>query len=240
MSYFPKHAMILAAGLGKRMRPLTNTIPKPMVEVGGITMIDRALDQLTQAGLKEVVVNMSYLADVLEAHLSKRRTPKLVFSREDSPLETGGGVKKALPLLGAAPFFVMNGDVVCIDGKVPFLKRLADAWNDDLDILLLVHPVANAIGYDGRGDFDADDNGNLSRRADAVSYDYVFTGIQILHPRIFEKMQEDVFSLNMLYAYALQAKKTRIKALIHDGYWLHIGDPQGKQDADAFLARLSS
>lgn len=231
----PTNAMILAAGLGKRMRPLTDTIPKPMVEVGGVPMIDRMLDLLGDAGIPEVVVNMSYLADVLEAHLQNRRAPKLVFSREDSPLETGGGVKKALPLLGAAPFYVLNGDIVCINGKTPFLEKLADAWSDTLDALLLVHPVARAIGYDGSGDFDVSGSGVLSRNPDGAAHAYVFTGIQILHPRQFTDSPDVPFSLNTLYARAMSKQPPRIKAIVHDGDWLHIGDPAGKLLADEYF-----
>jgi MurNAc alpha-1-phosphate uridylyltransferase len=234
----PTKAMILAAGLGKRMRPLTNSIPKPMIEVGGTPMIDRMLDLLEASGISEVVVNISYLADVLEAHLKTRAKPNLIFSREESPLETGGGVKKVLSFFGNSPFFVTNGDIVCVNGSRPFLQRLADAWEDNLDALLLVHSVEKAIGYDGAGDFNVDTDGNLSRAAGEKTYPYVFTGIQILHPRIFAHSPDGTFSLNILYGRSMSENPPRIKAVIHDGDWLHIGDPKGKMDADGYLAKF--
>jgi MurNAc alpha-1-phosphate uridylyltransferase len=234
MSFFPKKAMILAAGLGQRMRPLTLTVPKPMIEVAGRSMIDRALDHLESAGIGEVVVNTAYLADILEAHLEKRSHPSIIFSREDEPLETGGGVKNALPLLGDKPFFVINGDVICMNGDVPYLEQMADAWSDELDVLLLLHPVKDAFGYEGKGDFDLDENSNLIRKPTG-SHAYVFTGIQILHPRTFDTVNERVFSLNRIYAAAMSQIPARMKGIVHTGEWLHIGDPETKIRADQYL-----
>lgn len=238
MRYLPKKAMVLAAGLGKRMRPLTNTMPKPMIEVAGRSMVERALDALEAAGVEEVVINTSYLAEVLETHLSKRFSPHIIFSREDEPLETGGGVLKALPLLGNHPFFIVNGDIICMNGATPFLQRLADVWHDTLDAALLIHPVQKAFGYDGKGDFDLDALGGLTR-LDTPSHEYVFTGIQIMHPRVFDGITDTVFSLNVIYQKLMQSAPERIAAVVHDGEWLHIGDPKAKREADDYLLNLA-
>ncbi len=238
MGFLPHKAMILAAGLGKRMRPLTLTIPKPMIEVAGRSMIDRALDHLDAAGIRDVVVNTSYLAEVLEAHLSKRATPHIRFSRETEPLETGGGVKHALPLLGDEPFFVINGDIICMNGHRPYLEQMATAWREDLDILLLLHPVTHAFGYEGAGDFDLDTHGNLIKTS-SDTHTYVFTGIQILHPRVFVGISETAFSLNVLYRRALSQTPPRIAAVVHTGHWLHIGDPETKRKADEYINKIT-
>lgn len=226
MSVMPHTGMVLAAGLGKRMRPLTNAMPKPMIAVGGKPMVDHAIDALQQARVSKVVVNTSYKAEVLEAHLASRRNPSIVFSREASPLETGGGIKKALPHLGMDPFFVMNGDIVCMSGATPFLERLRANWQQDLRALLLVQPTEKAIGYEGAGDFFVDESGGISMRGDAARAPYVFTGIQILHPELFRHSPEGAFSLTVLFReQMLSGGATRIRALVHDGAWYHVGDP---------------
>ncbi|NBO19639.1 MAG: nucleotidyltransferase family protein, partial [Proteobacteria bacterium] len=149
---FPSHAMLLAAGLGTRMRPLTNTTPKPLIPVAGRTLLDRVLDWMQKAGVQHVVVNTHYLADQLEAHVKSRAAPRIAISPEhDLLLETGGGINKALPLLGSAPFFSANSDTLCIDGEKPALQRLAAAWDDArMDALLLLHPVQQSVGYEGK------------------------------------------------------------------------------------------
>jgi len=234
-----RKAMLMAAGLGKRMRPLTETMPKPLVFVAGKPLVDHALDWLYASGVTEVVVNTHYKADMLEAHLAKRNAPQIHISREDVLLETGGGVRKAMPLLGHHPFFVINSDVMCLDGKIPALTRLRDAWKDsEMDVLLLVQPVTAAVGYDGSGDFFIESDGRIRRRGQAASAPYVFTGVQLLHPRLFAHApDQDIFSLNTLYDYALAQSPPRIFALVHDGAWLHIGDPAGVAKAEAFLAQ---
>ncbi len=231
-------AMVLAAGLGTRMRPLTDHVPKPLIKVAGISLIDRTLDWLAASGISEAVVNSYYQAELLEAHLAKRATPKVQISRETTVLETGGGIRQALPLLGTAPFFSVNSDVICIDGKIPALHRLSQAWDDTADALLLVHPVAAAVGYDGPGDFFLDAGGTLRRRLDAPSAPFVFTGVQLLHPRLFDHAPDGAFSLNVLYNREMQSDGTlpRIRALRHDGHWLHIGDPPGLAAAERWLA----
>ena len=232
-------AMILAAGLGKRMRPLTDTLPKPLVPVAGKALIDHALDWLASAGVTDAYVNSHYKAELLEAHLRARRgQPHIHISREVELLETGGGIKQALPLLGAAPFFAANSDVICIDGQTPALHRLMAAWDDSkLDALLLLHPVAQAVGYDGPGDFFLEE-GQLRRRGAEASAPLVFTGVQMLHPRLFEDSPDGAFSLNVLYNRAMaSAHAPRLGAIVHDGAWLHIGDPQGVAAADAWFSQ---
>ncbi|NBX02810.1 MAG: nucleotidyltransferase family protein [Alphaproteobacteria bacterium] len=228
-------AMVLAAGLGTRMRPLTDVMPKPLVPVAGKPLIDRTLDFLAGAGVTDAVVNSFYKAEMLEAYLAKRTAaPRITISREEELLETGGGIKKALPLLGGKPFFIANSDVICIDGKTPALHRLQAAWDDArMDVLLLLHPVASAVGYDGKGDFFLREDGTPRRRTADETAPYVFTGVQILHPRLFADSPDGAFSLNVLFNRALEAR--RIATLVHDGKWLHVGDPAGVAAAEAEL-----
>lgn len=235
-----KTAMILAAGLGTRMRPLTDHKPKPMIEVAGRTLIDRALDQLERYGIEQVVVNTAYKADMLEAHLAQRHSPPIIISRESEPLETGGGIANALPLLGDEPFLSLNSDTICLDGKTSALACMQVAWNPDLmDVLMLLHPVECAIGYDGKGDFLIGDDGLIRRRTPESTAPYVFTGVQILHPRLFTDCPTAPFSMNILYDRLREASGAypRIGAVIHEGDWLHVGDPKGIKQAEAFLLR---
>ena len=233
-------AMVLAAGRGERLRPITDTIPKPLVVVAGKTMLDRMLDAVAAAGVTEAVVNTHHLADAMAAHLKGRSAPRITLSHEDELLETGGGVAKALPILtagGTAPFFVANSDIVLIDGPRPALSRLAEAWRGDhMDALLLVHPTARAHGYAGRGDFHLGPNGRLRRREKGAPAPDMFAGVQILHPRLFADTPAGPFSLNLLYDRA-QALG-RLHGLRHDGHWLHIGTPEALRDAETTLARL--
>jgi N-acetyl-alpha-D-muramate 1-phosphate uridylyltransferase len=239
LSSMPK-AMILAAGLGTRMRPVTDHMPKPMVPVAGIPLIDRALDWLDASGVQEVVINSHYRAAQLEEHLAARQAPKVHLSREDIVLETGGGIKKALPILGSSAFFVVNSDTICLDGATPALHRLLQHWDDEaMDALLLVHPLEQAIGFDGKGDFFVSSSGVVRRRGTEDTAPFVFTGIQLMHPRLFRPSPDGAFSLNVLYNRGMLDDGTlpRIRALAHDGHWLHIGDPKGLRDAEAFLAQ---
>ncbi len=229
MSAPPKKAMLLSAGLGTRMKPLTDALPKPLIPVSGTTLIDRALDWLANAGIEEAVVNTHYKAGMIEAHVAKRARPRVHISYENAVLETGGGIKKALPFFGGAPFFSANSDVICLDGKTPALHRLWQAWDEaTMDALLLLHPVLSAVGYDGAGDFFLE-QGKLRRRLGHPSAPLVFTGVQLLHPRLFKDAPEGPFSLNLLYNRAMAEDGTldRVSAIIHDGDWLHVGDPQG-------------
>ncbi len=235
----PRRAMVLAAGLGLRMRPITGDRPKPLVEVAGRTMLDRALDRLQAFGIERAVVNSHYLADQVEAHLAGRAEPETENSHEDTLLDTGGGVANALPRLGGHAFFVVNADIVWLDGRTPALDRLAAGWRDaDMDALLLVQSTAKAFGYRGRGDFQVDQIGRVRRRAELDVAPYVFTGIQILHPRLFADAPSGAFSLNVLYDRAEQAG--RLHAMVHDGEWFHIGTPEALAEAEAELSGRSS
>ncbi|KAF0117353.1 MAG: nucleotidyltransferase [Rhodospirillaceae bacterium] len=224
----PTCGMVLAAGLGRRMGPLTDVLPKPMVRVAGRALIDHALDRLAEAGVGCCVVNLHHWAPLLREHLAERTRPRLVFSDETAQLlETGGGVAKALPLLGEEPFFVANADALWRDGPEPALHRLAAVWDEGtMDALLLLVAVGAAHGYDGEGDFHlapAGPAGRPERRAAGTTAPYVFGGVQILHPRLFAGAPAGAFSLNVLYDRAGRAG--RLKALVHDGAWFHVGTP---------------
>ena len=235
MSLMPTHAMVLAAGKGLRLRPITLSRPKPLVEVAGRAMLDGVLDRLAAAGVPEAVVNVHHLGDMIEAHLPGRTHPRIHISREQTLLETGGGVKKALPLLGEDPFFVINGDVVWRDGKVPALQRLGEAWDPaTMDALLLVHSTASAVGYDGPGDFVMDQLGRLRRRKEGEVVPFLFAGLQILSPSLFADTPEGPFSLNLIYDRALAAG--RLYGLRHDGTWYHVGTPEDLERVEAALA----
>ncbi len=230
--FVPGRGMVLAAGLGLRMRPLTRNVPKPLLEVGGATMLDQALDRLQDAGVSDVVVNTHWLPEQIEKHLERRQTPTIVISREDDLLETGGGIAKALPLLGTEPFYAANADVVWRDGTMPALHRLAGAWfDDDMDALLLLASTVRSTGYDGYGDFLMDPVGLLQRRPERVVAPFVFTGVQILHPRLFDDAPAGAFSMNVLYDRALDAG--RLFGIAHDGDWYHVGTPLAIAQADA-------
>jgi MurNAc alpha-1-phosphate uridylyltransferase len=226
--------MVLAAGLGVRMRPITDTLPKPLVRVAGETMLDRALDKLAVAGVTAAVVNTHHLADQIAAHLKGRTQPEITVSHEADVLETGGGVLNALPKLGDAPFFVVNSDSIWDDGPVPALTRLAAAWDDAaMDALLLVHPTVSAVGYSGSGDFFLDLAGKLSRRREQQIAPFLFTGLQILHPRLFEGLEPGKFSLNRVWDRALEAG--RLHGLRHDGAWYHVGTPEALDEVEAIF-----
>ena len=237
----PKRAMVLAAGLGQRMRPLTDNLPKPLVKVQGEPMLDTILDRLQAHGIEKVVVNTHYLGEMIEAHLRHRTRPKIVLSPESDLLETGGGVKKALPLLGDEPFFVLNGDVCWLDGLTPALQRLAMIWDEaEMDALLLLHPTCSAFGYEGIGDYLMDPVGRLRRRQERQIAPFIYAGIQILHPRLFAGAPEGSFSLNKLYDKAQEAE--RLWGLRHDGEWYHVGTPaelRAVEDALHHLAESS-
>lgn len=231
----PRAAMVLAAGRGERLRPFTDARPKPLVEVGGKALIDRALDRLAAAGVARAVVNASYKGAMIERHLAGRARPEIVISREARRLETGGGIAKALGALGPDPFYVVNGDLLWRDRAVPALARLATAWDDARwDALLLLVPLAAARGYQGRGDFDRAADGRLSRRPADGDAPYVFAGVQLLHPRLFDDHPEGAFSINILYDLAIA--RGRLGGVVHDGDWMHVGDPAGLAAAEAWLA----
>ena len=234
MAPMPKKAMVLAAGKGLRMRPITDKTPKPMIPVNGRPLLDHALDRLQDAGIEEVVVNTHHLAEQIERHLATRKTPKITFSREDDLLETAGGVKKALALLGDEPFIVVNADAFWLNGPTDALGRLADIWNEDqMDGLLLLHSTVDAYGYAGKGDFNCEACGKLTRRSEMELAPWLFAGIQILHPKVFVDTPDGAFSLNVIYDRLLEAE--RLYGVVHDGEWFHIGTPDGLAEAEAFL-----
>lgn len=230
-----KNGMVLAAGLGLRMRPLTDKLPKPLVTMHGRTLLDHAIDRLAEAGVRRVVVNTHYLGHLVTRHIEQRGTPEIVISDEtDALLETGGGVKKALGLLGKAPFFVANADALWLNGYENACARMARQWNPDcMDALLLLHSTVTAYGYAGRGDFLIDPLGLVTRRPEMVVSPWLFTGLQILHPRLFKGAPDGPFSLNLLYDRAIE--KNRLYGIVHDGEWFHIGTPEGLIRAETFL-----
>jgi MurNAc alpha-1-phosphate uridylyltransferase len=230
----PAKAMVLAAGLGLRMRPITDTLPKPLVRIGGRTLIDHALDRIEEAGVAEAVVNAHHLAPVLKEHLAGRARPRITISEEADLLETGGGVLKALPLLGDF-FYVVNGDVLWLNGRRSALRRLAEAYDPGTsDALLLLQRSTTAIGYDGQGDYFLDPLGVPRRRLSEQVAPFIFSGVQILHRRLFDGVTETKFSLLRLYDRAEAAG--RLRALVHDGLWFHIGTPKGLAEAEEELA----
>lgn len=229
-----KRAMVLAAGFGVRMRPITDTVPKPLVEVHGRTLIDRLLDRLVDAGVETVVVNTHHLGDRLHAHLDQRNDVEILFSPEDPILETGGGIAKALPLLGKEPFFACNGDAMWLNGSQDALKRMLGEWqDDDMDALLMLHSTVEAYGYRGNGDFIIDQLGLLARKPESEVSPYLFTGVQILHPRLFKNVPEGAFSLNVVYDRAIG--NDRLYGIIHDGEWFHVGTPEALEDVETYL-----
>jgi MurNAc alpha-1-phosphate uridylyltransferase len=226
--------MILAAGLGTRMRPLSESVPKPLLEISGSTLLDRAIDRLVLAGVERVVVNAHYKAEIVAAHLAGRPKPRVEISREEELLETGGGVARALPLLGDS-FFVVNGDVLWLDSKDFALSRLAGAFDPvRMDAVLLLQRTVTAVGYDGRGDYFLDRLGTPRRRREREVAPYLFSGIQLLHRRAFDGIGERKFSLNLVYDNAERAG--RLHAIVHDGEWFHVGTPEGLAATRARLA----
>jgi N-acetyl-alpha-D-muramate 1-phosphate uridylyltransferase len=225
MTDVPKTAMVLAAGLGTRLRPITDAIPKPLVELGGRTLLDHALDRLALVGVERVVVNTHHKAEQIEAALADRSRPRIELSREEELLETGGGVARALPHLGDA-FFVVNSDVFWLDGPEYALARLAAAFDpESMDAVLLFHRTATAVGYEGSGDYFLDPLGTPRRRGEREIAPFLFAGIQLLHRRAFDGIAQSRFSLNRIYSRAEAAG--RLHAILHDGEWYHVGTPDG-------------
>lgn len=228
-----KSAMVLAAGLGTRMRPLTDTRPKPMVEVAGRALIDHVLDRLKETGVERVVVNVHHHADMLEAHLAARRDLEITISDERSELlDSGGGVKRALPDLGQDPFFVINADTIWIEGFRPNLARLREAYDrEGMDALLLLAATTSSIGYDGAGDFLLTPEGRLLRRPERGITPFVYAGATVMTPDFFRDTPDGRFSLNMLFDRAIEAE--RLFGLRLDGLWMHVGTPQAIAEAEA-------
>jgi MurNAc alpha-1-phosphate uridylyltransferase len=232
----PTTAFVLAAGLGTRMRPLTDRMPKPLVSLAGRPLLDHVLDRLADAGITKAIVNVHYLADQIEVHVAYRAMPAITISDERSVLlETGGGVVHALPMLGASPFVIHNSDSVWIDHDNGNLNRMLNTWNDEcMDSLMLLAPVAATIGYDGRGDFDILPDGRLARRGAAPSAPYVFAGVSIAHPRLFSEAPTGPFSLNELWDRAIE--HGRLFGIPLEGLWMHVGTPEALTEAEAAIA----
>ncbi|MFM9889376.1 MAG: nucleotidyltransferase family protein [Rickettsiales bacterium] len=230
------HAMILAAGLGTRMRPLTETMPKPMIPVMGKPLIDWCLDFVAGGGISQVVINSSYLPEQLEAHLSPRT--QVQISREVfPPLETGGGIKKALPLLGEGPFVAMNSDAIFPPAMPHPIGALKDAWSDALDFMLLLVPKRHARGWAGPGDFIRRADGAIRRPNPGEDAPYVFTGVEMIHPRAFADAPDGAFSLSALWKRNASPEGwfDRVGSVVHTGDWLNVGDLPGLDAANRYF-----
>jgi MurNAc alpha-1-phosphate uridylyltransferase len=232
----PTKAMVLAAGLGLRMRPLTDRMPKPLVPVAGRALLDHVLDKLADAGVREAVVNVHYLPDQIIEHVAPRAEPRVIISDErDAVLGTGGGVVKALPLLGDAPFFHVNSDTMWMDGVRPNLARMAETFDPErMDILLLMAPTTSSIGYQGRGDYAMAADGTLRKRKELQVVPFVYAGVAIMSPEIFADAPKGEFSLTKIFDRANEQE--RLYGLRMDGVWMHVGTPDAIAAAeDAFL-----
>lgn len=233
-------AMVLAAGLGQRMRPLTADKPKPLIEVSGRTLLDRVLDRLADGGIEHAVVNVHYLADQIIEAVEGRANPSVEISDERAELlDTGGGVANALPLLGRDPFFIQNSDSIWIEGPENNLARMRRYWDPDrMDCLMLLAMTTTSTGYDGRGDFAMDSQGLLSRRDETGVVPFVFAGVSIAHPRLFGSTPAGPFSLNLVWDRAMEAG--RLFGLRLEGQWMHVGSPIGLSEAEAALAQVDA
>lgn len=232
-------AMVLAAGFGERMRPLTLRMPKPLVPLAGKPLIDHVLDRLAAAGVNTAVVNVHYLPERLEAHLAARRgsPPETLVSDERGVLlDTGGGTKKALHVLGSGPFFIHNADSVWSEGATPALSRMLRQWNPaGKDCLLLLAPAATSIGYAARGDFSMEPDGRLTRRAEGEVVPFAFAGVSLCDERLFKDAPEGRFSLNLLWDRALARGK--LYGMPMDGRWMHVGTPEALAEAESLFER---
>ncbi|MGO4713675.1 nucleotidyltransferase family protein [Bradyrhizobium sp. 2TAF24] len=240
MSVKPTTAMVLAAGLGVRMRPLTDRMPKPLVSVAGQPLLDHVLDKLAAAGVHKAVVNVHYLGDQIIDHVASRKQPQVVISDERGTLlGTGGGVVKALPQLGDAPFFHLNADTMWIDGVRPNLTRLAETFDPArMDILLLLAPTAASIGYAGSGDYAMTSDGALRKRKENQVVPFVYAGVAVMSPAIFAGAPQGEFSLTKLFDAANE--RERLFGLRLDGTWMHVGTPEAVGAAEeAFLASVA-
>lgn len=231
-------AMVLAAGLGKRMRPLTASRPKPLVRVADRPLIDHALDKLAEAGVARVVVNVHYLPDAMTAHLAHRHNPEIAISDERQVLlETGGGMVHALPLIGSDPFFALNSDNIWLDGPQNVFAQLSAAWDaDKMDALLLLVPHARAMNYRGKGDFHLDSLGRISRRKPGRIAPFIFSGIQLVSHRLLRDAPEGAFSTNILWNRAIA--EDRLYGVTHLGLWFEVGSPDMIAPTEEALLRV--
>ncbi|MDD9901397.1 MAG: nucleotidyltransferase family protein [Alphaproteobacteria bacterium] len=235
----PKKAFVLAAGFGTRMRPLTDNCPKPLLEVAGQTMLDRALDALAAVGVEEVIVNAHYLGHMIEDALKGRKTPRITVVHEDEILDTGGGVAAQLSFFGDEPFYVLNADVLWTDDAAPALSRLADAWDGTkMDLLFLVQDVAAILGWERGGDYfveeDKDCAAAVFQSCAEKPANTVFMGPRIVHPRLFKDAPSGTFSFLDLFHKAEAAG--RLYALRHKGAWHHVGTPKDFEETNRILS----
>jgi MurNAc alpha-1-phosphate uridylyltransferase len=229
-------AMVLSAGLGTRMAPAANGLPKPLVALAGKALIDHVLDRLAAAGVARAVVNVHHKADLIERHLAGRQTPAIDISDERAALlDTGGGVRKALPRLAPGPFLIHNADSVWIEGASSNLARLAGSWDEArMDCLLLLAEASTSHGYQGRGDFVLESNGRIRRRAEEATVPFAFTGVSVAHPRLFGGSPEGAFSLNWVWSRAIAAG--RAYGMRMEGVWMHVGTPEALAEAERCLS----
>ena len=240
LKHYPKKAMLLAAGLGTRMRPLTESTPKPLIEVNGKALIDHALDSLVRVGVEQVVVNVHYLADQIENHLKSRKNIEVIISDERQQLlETGGGIVNALPKLGDQPFFLLNSDSFWVEGFHPNLARLGDQFDADrMDMLLLLAGMSGAVGFSTKGDFTMRSDGLLQRRLERDVAPFAYTGAAIVHPRVFTDAKGGAFSINRQFDAALE--NDRLFGLRLEGLWLHVGTPEAIDEAESAIAKSAA
>ena len=233
----PTTAMVFAAGLGERMRPITDSVPKPLVKVAGRALIDHCLDRLAADGVARAIVNVHWLADQIEAQLAAREAPRIVISDERAQLlDQGGAVKRALPLIGDEPFFLCNTDAFWIEGPRSNLRRLAEAFDaQTMDAILMVAATAGAVGVDWPGDFTMDPDGRLAARERRHVAPFVYTGVGVIKPQLFHGVAEDVFRLAPFFFRA--AERGRLYGLRLDGLWLHIGRPESIAEAERAIDR---
>jgi MurNAc alpha-1-phosphate uridylyltransferase len=230
--------MVLSAGLGTRMAPANGTLPKPLVPLHGRALIDHVLDRHAEAGIRHAIVNVHHKADLIEAHVKGRRRPEIEISNErDRLLDTGGGVKKALPRLGTGPFLIQNADSVWIEGVGSNLARLMQVWDDSrMDCLLLLALASHSLGYQGRGDFAFEPDGRIRRRrVEQEMVPFAFTGVSLAHPRLFAGSPDGAFSLNVVWDRAIDSG--RAWGMRMEGIWMHVGSPDALAQAEQQLAR---
>jgi MurNAc alpha-1-phosphate uridylyltransferase len=226
--------MVLAAGLGTRMRPLTETTAKPLLTLGGRSLLDHALNHLVAAGVERVAVNAFWQADAVAASLAQRPSPpRAILLREDRLLDTGGGVRAALPVLGADPFFVVNGDAFWLNGPIQALQRLAGAFDDSVDAVLLLQRTSHVHADVGYGDFALDKWGRPRRRNEREVVPYIYAGVQLIRPKLLAGMPGGPFSMNLAWNAALE--DDRLRAVVHDGIWFHLSTPPDLTEAEQIL-----
>jgi MurNAc alpha-1-phosphate uridylyltransferase len=217
-----KQAIVLAAGEGRRLRPLTETTPKPLIPIDGTTMLDHALDELARVGVEKCVVNTYHLATQIHDHVKTRKSPHIIISHESELLDTGGGIVNALPNFNGQPFYALNADIWWRDIDGSCLQKLNNFWNaDDMDALLLLTPKEQGIGFEGRGDYDLKADGRIQFRGEKDAAPYIHNGIRILHPRLFA--DQNVHPFSMMTSLHQAEKNGRLYGLVFEGEWGDIG-----------------